>query len=217
MGHRALRTTPSQPAPLQAARLVALGLCLLAMVAVALATPGTAAAHAQKNRQGRYAVGVDNLRVAAEFFVNDEDHSADYLLGLAAELRGCIPPENEQEQAKLKGCTQEAGMFRDQGTDAAVAMIAEQQKIVNKWERKVKPWFRTAPDKRKLEKGVDAYMQGLAHLLHETHGDLIDAAGMLADENVDGATDTVAVAQFAIAVADKEMTDAVTALRALLN
>jgi hypothetical protein len=207
-------------APLAAHRLTPLILLFISLLAVsvaALAAPGTADAHVQKNKQGLYVLGVDGWRRMAQGAVSNADSHAGTLTDMADGMSEVMPPENEAEQALLDAYKKTAGDWQDLEADYAVKMLPAVQKNINKWEKKVKPWFRKASDKRALENAVDAYMKGLTHLVHESHGELLDAAAALKVEDLEKAREHIALAIGGAAFAEKELNDAVAALSRLTN
>ena len=110
-----------------------------------------------------------------------------------------------------------AGDWEKLEADYAVKMVPGVQRNINRWEKKVKPWFRKASDKRALENAVDAFMKGFTHLVHESHGELLDAAADLKAEELAKARDHIATGIGGAAFAEQELNDAVTALKALRN
>lgn len=199
----------------RAATLVLACSTLLAIAMMALAVPAAADAHVQKNKRGVYVLAVDGWRRMAQGFVADVNNHADTLTDIASGMSEVIPPEDANEQAVLDGYKRAAGDWQAVEADYAVKVLPEVQKNMNTWEKKVKPWFRKASDKRALEKAVDAYMKGFAHLVHESHGELEDAAAALKAEDLQTANEHIALAIGGIAFAEQEMMDAVAALKAL--
>jgi hypothetical protein len=197
--------------------LILLFISLLAVSVAALATPGAADAHVQKNKRGLYVLGVDGWRRTAQGAVSDADSHADTLTHMADGMSEVIPPENAAEQALLDAYKKTAGDWQDLEADYAVKMVPGVQKNINRWEKKVKPWFRKAADKRALENAVDAYMKGFTHLVHQSHGELLDAAAHLKAEELGEARDHIALAIGGAAFAEQEMKDAVAALSRLTN
>lgn len=217
MNTRARETTAMPSAHRRAAPPILLCIALLAVWVAALAAPGAADAHVQKNKQGLYVLGVDGWRRTAQGAVADADSHADTLTAMANGMSEVIPPENEAEQALLDAYKKTAGDWQDLEADYAVKMVPAVQKNLNRWEKKVKPWFRKASDKRALENALDAYMKGFTHLVHESHGELLDAAGHLKAEELDKAREHIALAIGGAAFAEQEMKDAVAALSKLTN
>jgi hypothetical protein len=199
------------------ASLLLLCISLAAVWVAALAAPGAADAHVRKDKQGLYVLGVDGWRRVAHGAVADADGHADTLTNMANGMSEVIPPENAAEQALLDTYKKSAGDWQDLEADYAVKMVPAVEKNLNRWEKKVKPWFRKASDKRALENALDAYMKGFTHLVHQSHGELLDAAADLKAEDLAKARDHIALAIGRAAFAEQEMKDAVAALSALLN
>ena len=190
---------------------------LLCISAAALVAPPAADAHVRKDRQGLYLLAVDRWREMAKATAADAENEADMLTDMADGMRELIPPENDAERALLESYKQTAGEWQQLQADKTVVMVRETQKSINRWERKVKPWFGKAADRRALEKAVDAYMKGYTHLVHESHGGLEDAAAHLKAEELDDAGEDIALAIGGIAFAEQEMKDATAAMGRLLN
>ena len=174
------------------ASLLLLCISLAAVWVAALATPGAADAHVRKDKQGLYVLGVDGWRRVAEGAVSDADSHADTLTDMANAMSDLIPPEDENERALLDAYKKTAGDWEKLEADYAVKMVPGVQRNINRWEKKVKPWFRKASDKRALENAVDAYMKGFTHLVHQSHGELLDAAADLKAEELAKARDHIA-------------------------
>jgi hypothetical protein len=189
-------------------------LVLVGLFSCAVFSPA-ADAHVQKNRQGAYILGVDGWRQMQRGFVSKVNGDADTLTGLMNAMRDVIPPEDALEQALLENDKAVARQFAKVEADYGVTSVRETQKSANRWEKIVKPWFSKASDRRALENAMDAYVKGLTHLVHQSHGDLLDAAAALADADLDKANGHIALALGGVSFADQEMTDAVAALSKL--
>jgi hypothetical protein len=199
------------------ALLLLLCLSLFAASMAALTVPVAADAHVRKDKRGLYVLGVDGWRRVAQGAVADADSHASTLTDMAHGMSEVIPPEDENERALLEAYKKTAGDWQDLEADYAVKMVPGVQKNINRWERKVKPWFSKAADKRALENAVDAYMKGFTHLVHQSHGELLDAAADLKTEQLDKAREHIVLAIGGAGFAEQEMKDAVAALSALLN
>ena len=214
----ATRVRPTlRPGGSRTALLALLLPALLCISAAALLAPPAADAHVRKDRQGLYLLAVDRWREMAKATAADAENEADMLTDMADGMRELIPPENDAERALLESYKQTAGEWQQVQADKTVVMVRETQKSINRWERKVKPWFGKAADRRALEKAVDAYMKGYTHLVHESHGGLEDAAAHLKAEELDDAGEDIALAIGGIAFAEQEMKDATAAMGRLLN
>lgn len=214
----ATRVRPTlRPGGSRTALLALLLPALLCISAAALVAPRAADAHVRKDRQGLYLLAVDRWREMAKATADDAENEADMLTDMADGMRELIPPENDAERALLESYKQTAGEWQQVQADKTVVMVRETQKSINRWERKVKPWFGKAADRRALEKAVDAYMKGYTHLVHESHGGLEDAAAHLKAEELDDAGEDIALAIGGIAFAEQEMKDATAAMGRLLN